>query len=418
MLLAPFAWMGTDAFYWVARFLPPFFGVAAVAGTFMLGRHGLGPWGGLAAAAAIALMPEHIRRTNILFPTGLDLALLPFVLLFALHAAEGHRAALLALPAAAAGMLFVHPWFVILLLPPVGTFLLVRYLQRSRNTRLRAPITAGVASTGVLGLFVLFNPVWDPLRMLKRRAWPRFLEIVQDPSRLTKLPAHVDLAAMLTWPAIILGLAGTVFAIRRPKPFAILALLWTFLLLPIVLVNWFGFWYLPHRTVAYMATGVAMLVGIAVVETLQFVADRPAAFRRRAAVGAVAVVALLMLPAAAATPQWYRLYDQDDYDAWEAAEARGAPLVMAGSWETRAGYRALTGGPSGYYPSFFYDYAFRQEVIRNNPDLIVIISERTEKNGLPTEFLEGDSWEPIGEWGDVRAFARADGPSATAKAEG
>lgn len=403
-LMAPFAMLGTDAFYWTARLLPAAFGVTGVVGTFFLTRHGLGPWPGLAGATIIAFMPEHITRTNLLFPTALDMAVLPFLLLVTLRAAEGARWALIALPATAFTFLAIHPWFVALLLPPVGLFLLFQYVRRHPRVR-AAHVRAGAATFGVVGVFLFVNPVWSPWTMIADRAWPRFMEIVTDPSTLTPLPAFVDLPSMLTWAGLLLGVAGAgVAVLRRRTPFALLAVLWTFLLLPLVLVNWFQLWYLPHRTVAFMATGVAMLGALAVAEAFRFAADRPWNVRRGAAIGAVVLVALLMLPQAATMEGWYRLYDKDDYAAWETLEERGAPHVMAGSWQTRAGYRALTGGGSGYFPSFFHDAGYRDQLMEANPDLVVIVSNRTVENGHPTDFL--DDWRLIGEWGDVRAYEK------------
>jgi hypothetical protein len=403
-LLSPLAAFGPDAFYWFARFLPPLFGVAAVIGTFFLGRHGLGAWGGLSAAAIIALLPEHIVRTNILFPTNLDMAILPWLLLLALRGAEGDVASLVALPAVGLAMLFVHPWFTALLLPPVGVFLLVRYLQRTK----RVSVAAGASAVAAVGLFVLVNPVWSPWRMVRTRAAPRFLEIVQDPSTLWPLPSAVDLPAMLTFPVIVLALAGTVVAIVRRTPFAILALLWTYMLLPLVLVNWFKIWFIPHRTVAFMATGVAMLAALALYEGTQAMAagSHKAPSRRpraTAAPAAVLAVALVMMPSAITVEPWYRLFDEHDYEAWDAVAARNTTLVEAGSWETRAGYRALTGGLSEYYPGFFYDDQLRQQRLKAYPDLVVIISDETQRAGLPTGFLK--DWDHLGTWGDVEAYA-------------
>lgn len=403
-LMAPFAMLGPDVFYWTARLMPAVLGVVAVVGTFFLARHAAGPWPALAAATMVALMPEHIMRTNLLFPTALDLAVLPFLLLFALRAAEGAAWAMVALPTVAFAFLGIHPWFVLLLLPPVGLFLLIQYVRTHPRPN-RAHVGAGAATFAVVGVILLVNPVWNPWTMLAERAWPRFLDILQHPSTLASLPAFVDLPAMLTWAGLLVGVAGAVAAVvHRRTPFALLAILWTFLLLPLVLVNWFGLWYLPHRVVAYMITGVAMLGALAASEFFRFAAERPWNVRRGAAIGALAVLALLMIPQPLTMDGWYRLYDEDDYAAWEAVGARGAPHVMAGSWETRAGYRALTGGGSGYYPSFFADASYRDQIMRGNPEIVVIISDRTVENGHPTDFL--DEWRLIGQWGDVRAYDR------------
>ncbi|MBI2079027.1 MAG: hypothetical protein HYT80_11800 [Euryarchaeota archaeon] len=91
ILLAPFALLGPDAFYNAARFGPPVLGMAAVVLTFFLCRPYMHPSGALTASLLLGTIPEHIRRTDLLFPTALDLAILPFFFLVVMKLAEGRR---------------------------------------------------------------------------------------------------------------------------------------------------------------------------------------------------------------------------------------------------------------------------------------------------------------------------------------
>ncbi|HVM45909.1 MAG TPA: hypothetical protein VM582_08250 [Candidatus Thermoplasmatota archaeon] len=117
-LLAPFALLGPEAFYAAARFLPPFLGVVEVLGVYLLCRENLRTPAAFVAATAVALMPENILRTNLLFPTALDLAVLPFYLLHLLRASRGHRPALAWCAGIALVLGVVHPWVLVYIAPP------------------------------------------------------------------------------------------------------------------------------------------------------------------------------------------------------------------------------------------------------------------------------------------------------------
>jgi hypothetical protein len=115
----------------------------------------------------------------------------------------------------------------------------------------------------------------------------------------------------------------------------------------------------------------------------------------------VALFLLVTVPVAAATPGWYRLYDEDDYAAWDELEARDTRFVVTGSWEARAGYRALTANEASYNPAFFNDENARNAVLSQHPDLVVLVDPHA--TDVNKDFLQG--WRIVGQWGDVTAYA-------------
>ena len=401
VLLAPFALLGPEAFYLAARFLPPFLGVAQTLGLYLLARTRLGPGGSLAAALLGAVMPENVFRTDLLFPTALDLAALPFLFLLAVRASEGSRGALVGLVVSLVALLAIHPWVVALVVPVLALFLALLVLQGRRHL---LPMAAAVGG-GLVGLVVVFGFVpgtWNPAPQVFRAALPRLWELVTNPASLFPLPVHVDLPAMLTWPALLMAAAGVAVALARRDRLALLVLLWSAFLLPFALVDWLDVWFIPHRAVAYLSLGVALLAGFAVDAVLK---GTPRRFEAPAAVVALGVVLVLTLPVAAAVQPWYRVYDEDDYRAWEALDARGTPYVVAGSWQSAEGYRALTGRDSVYNPTFFERDDTRRAWLADHPGLVVLVDKHTHESGHPTGFLQG--WKKVGEWGDVKAYEKA-----------
>ena len=400
VLLAPFALLGPEAFYQVARFLPALLGVAQTLGLYLLARTRLGQGGALSAALLGAVMPENVFRTDLLFPTALDLAALPFLFLLALRASEGSRGALIGAVAMVAALLLIHPWVVALVVPVLALFLLVLVLQGRRHLW---PMAAAVGA-GLVGLVVMFGFVpgtWNPAPQVYRHALPRLWELLVNPASLFPLPLHVDLPAMLTLPALVLAAAGAVVALLQRSRLALLALLWSLFLLPLCLVDWLDVWFIPHRSVAYLSLGVALLAGLAVDAVLK---GTPRRWDAPASIAALGVILLLTLPVAAAVQPWYRLYDEDDYAAWEALDARGTPYVVAGSWQGAEGYRAITGRDSVYNPTFFERDDTRRAWLADHPGLVVLVDKYTRENGHPRGFLDG--WEKIGEWGDVKAYRK------------
>lgn len=386
LLLLPFTFLGPSAFYAVSMYLPVLFGAAMVVGMFLLCRAYLHPSGGLVAAALVAVMPEAIRRTNLLFPTALDLAILPFLFLAVLRLSEGNRKAMLPVGILSGFILIAHPWVFALLVPPLVVFgLVVAWRERPAW---RKAVLGVAAAMGALALVVAV-------------AFTRLFEIMAAPGELTTLPAFVDLPAMLTLPAIMLGALGIFFAARRRDRFSLLALLWTAMLLPLVLVDWLGMWYVPHRTVAYMALGIAMLGAIPVAELLRILKDARPKAQPSATFGSLALALLVMTPTGLGVEPWYRTFTEDELEAWHDLADMDVPYVMAGSWEARAGYRAVTARDANYNPAFFASDFDRQLELRDHPGLVVLIDCHTAAEGNPTDFLHQGGWVLIREWGDA-----------------
>jgi hypothetical protein len=400
-LLAPFALLGPKAFVAFARWGPPFLGVVEVLGVWLLVERRLGAWPALAGGLLVALMPENVFRTDLLFPTALDLALLPFVFHATLRASEGSRNALLATLGLVALLLVCHPWVVALLVPTLAAFTIVLVARRQRR---RAVPLAAATATGGVALFaaLAFLPgTWNPAPSLLRHAGPRLVALVASPASLFPLPVFVNPPAMLTWAALGLALVGAVRVLVTRQRLGFLALLWTALLLPLTLVDWFGVWFIPHRTVVYVSLGVAVL-GAHAVEWLVSVAPRR--LRAPAGVAACAVVAILLLPSAAAVHPWYRIVDDHDAQAWADLDARGTGWLVTTSWQEAAAYRATTGRDAVFDPSFFTDGHARDARLAQHPDLVVLVDYHAKQNGLPTGFL--GSWHKVGAWGNVTAYSR------------
>ncbi len=395
-LLAPFALLGTDGFYWVTRFVPPFFAVVEVLGVFYLCRYSLGENAALGGAFVVAIMPENIFRTSLMFPTALSLALLPFLALLAFRSMEGRRSSQWALLGLGLFMLSVHPWVIALAVPPL---LLFWFLSADGN-RVKVAVGSLLVAGILVGLFSYLPGTWNPFPSLAQNVQENLAIIAANPSSLwTDMPRFVDLPYMLTVPVLILGCLGAGVALVRRTRVGLFALSWTILLLPLVLVDWFDKWFISHRTVAFLSLGFALLSACFFAGLGWALPERG---KTRQVVGVVLGLALIVstVPAAAGTHTWYRLYDEDDYATWQTVEAEDPSVVVTASWQTHAGYRALTGEPVHHYWLFFHDEGARQSYIDENPDLIVIYDEGTAD--LPRQFL--DDWNMLTQRGNVTAY--------------
>lgn len=397
LLLAPFTLLGDAGFYAVARFLPPLFGVVQVLGVYLLCRENLRTPAALVAALIVALMPENIFRTSLLFPTALDLAVLPFAFLFLVRASHGDRRALAWFAIILVALVFIHPWVVALLLAPA----LVAAVLAMRAKRDRALLLASLGVLGALALVLAFLPgAWNPTPSFLQNAGPRLWELVRDPASLFPLPLHVNLPAMLAVPVLWLAAVGAAAAIVRRNRLGVLALAWSAFILPFVFVDWFDIWFIPHRSVAYLSFSFAILAALPI-ELMSGIPDWEHADKAVAPVVA-AMLLFGLTPIAFAVEPWYRLYDEDDYRAWEALESRGVPLVVTGSWQAAVGYRAITGEDSVYNPAFFESREVREDHLRTKPGLVVLVEPHARENGVDTGFLGG--WREVGRWGDAIAY--------------
>jgi hypothetical protein len=415
ILMAPFALMGPDVFYPVARFAPVVFGVGMVVATYALARAYLQPAGALVASLVTAVIPELVRRTDLLFPTAIDLMLVPVLFLLVLKASEGSRRALVWAGGVSLGLLVTHPWVFVLVLPPIALFWLgdqarAQWRREHHGNVARVAMAAGIVPVAGLVLWMLdFGKIGSHVGT----AMERMTAIAAEPSSITPLPLFVDFDSMIGLPLLGLAALGAVAVLVRPTRLGVLTLLYTVLLLPLILVDWFGLWYVPHRTVAYFAIGVAVLIGIAVSEATRRLAGINAApdakpkGRVGMTLGALALVAFIAAPAAAADTSWYRIYEHDEFEAWDAVAAQDPGIVMAGSWQARMGYRATTGEDAIYSPDFFDSEQSRDYYIQQYPGIVVLVDKYTMEDGRDTAFLEDSSqWTLIGQWGDNRAYMR------------
>lgn len=130
---------GIDAMV-LARLAPPLVGGLAILGMYALATRLGGRAAGLATALMTAVLPEHIFRTNLLFPTAFDLALLP-VMLLAFHILAqpaGRGEGLIPAGRAPAFALFLfsattitlmHPWVTVLFAGPMALYAAIRALR-------------------------------------------------------------------------------------------------------------------------------------------------------------------------------------------------------------------------------------------------------------------------------------------------
>lgn len=157
---------GTSLYAWTL-WSPIAFGALAIVGMYALGARLGGPVAGLVAAFLVAIMPEHVFRTELYFPTALDLAILPaymlaFVLANGAEASSGQRAGAAVLFAIlTAALAFTHPWAVPLFLVPCALWLALRVLRAGQPFDIGARRLAWGAGMAVLGVSFAFASRWD-----------------------------------------------------------------------------------------------------------------------------------------------------------------------------------------------------------------------------------------------------------------
>lgn len=408
LLLSPLTLLGTDGFYTVTRYLPPLLGVTSVVGMFFLARRYTHVSAALSAALLLAVLPEHIRRTDLLFPTAIDLAVLPFLILGLLRGIEGAN---WGLPTAGGLTLFlfvIHPWVVALLLPPVAIFFML-YTVKPQTRRWATTMAGG--SLGAFLVVLVMMRGWSGFSLIFDQAVPQFGHLLASPSSAPPLPEFVNLPWMITTPIMLLALCGAAIAVWRRTKLHLFALLWSVLLLPLVLVDWLGISFIPHRTVVYLSLGLVLLAALPIAELARIIETARPKAKAAALFGLLGAVMLVTLPTALALEPWDRQYDDDDFAAWKALDERGTDYVVAGSWQSRAGYRSLTANDADYMPSFFENANARGLALDSHPDLVVLIDKHTTEpsaeypNGLSTDFLS--DWTLIGQWGDKEAYTRS-----------
>lgn len=310
--------------YDFARFAPPLLGGLAVIGMFVLARRLAGVPAGLAAALVTAVLPEHVFRTNLYFPTAFDLAILPLYLLAFDLVVRGETSAVRYGAAAlfvtlSVPLAFLHPWAVVLFALPLAAYAAVR-IVREGASGFGAAVRSVLLPAGALVVAVAFAMAsrWDqsdtgfadffaqmgPLAVVSQLAFapPQLfvalvivlgaagvvpmMMLAWVASRATRPPTWIALAAgsvllagafwlarnpdpgvtygaMLGGVAITLACIGWIAAFWRPSPLGDMAVLLALVLFPLTVLNPFDSPFWPQRTVAYLAIAVALLAGVA-----------------------------------------------------------------------------------------------------------------------------------------------------------
>ncbi|HVM45296.1 MAG TPA: hypothetical protein VM582_05120, partial [Candidatus Thermoplasmatota archaeon] len=235
---------------------------------------------------------------------------------------------------------------------------------------------------------------------LERAAGPRALELLRDPRTILPLPLYVDtFPGMVTWSVIALASVGAVTAVVRRTTLGVAALVFALAIVPFVFVDWFDVWFIPHRSVAYLSLGMAILAALPV-ELMGALPEWNMGDVAAAAVISTYLV-LALTPTAFDVTPWYRLYDEDDYAAWRALADREPSLVITGSWEAAVGYRAITGEPAIFNPEFFQSREAQQHDLARHPDALVLLDKAAREAGVRAP----EGWREIGRWGESRAYA-------------
>ncbi|HUR61785.1 MAG TPA: hypothetical protein VM286_05410 [Candidatus Thermoplasmatota archaeon] len=300
---------------------PVFLGAIGVLGMALLLTRNGGPLAGFVGALALAVAPEAIFRTNMMSPTALDLALVPFLLLALVELLKGKMGWLGVVAPMCLFFVFSHPWlFPILAL--TGVVFLVLAYGLPWSSRRHAPLsTLGVAGAiaciglglglglstcggycgpGLRDVMTLpHNGFFDalpqilmavsvvPLALLVARpalrtrvaAWapterrPLWLRIaasaaiaatlyaVTMPAVQHGMPEYVDLPKMFGWPILVLAFAMLVALPFLPSPAAYAGAGIFAATYPYVIYNPLHSPFWPHRTAVFMGIGLVILVG-------------------------------------------------------------------------------------------------------------------------------------------------------------
>ena len=315
--IAVFAPIAGLSLYDFARIAPALFGGLAILGAYALGARLGGQAAGVGAAVLMAVTPELIFRTELLFPTALDLALLPLWLLafhFAVSAdAERRAAGRVLFLAASVPLAIMHPWLVPLFAAPLALFAVLQWRRsgapakdlRATAALLVVPVAFAMAfrwdesDTGFadfaakapglhfLATLALPGPLVFAILLallgalalaavtlvaaLPRRKVPVVIALAAGAGLLALLvpltrapPFEVHYLNMLGPLTIGLACAGFLLAFWRPTPLGDLGACIGVVLFPLTAIDLFGSPFWPQRTVAYMAVGAVLLGASAV----------------------------------------------------------------------------------------------------------------------------------------------------------
>lgn len=358
LLAAIWVYTGVDL-YELMRFAPVLFGLVGIIGAAALVWRYEGPVGGIVAGFGMAVGQEIIRRTTMMAPTAVDVALLPFAFLAVLETIRGRMAWA---PAAAAFMFFFvfsHPWLVTIIGMATGIFVVIGFAAPWARSR-TAPITAlGVAvvvsivgiawaaslsgCNGLCGpgfaevipngerlnalapfialvaiglatvvflarrkLDELFQPLGDTPSMAARivasLAIAGALIFITAPAVARGFPQYVDPVHMFGWPVIVLAAMGVVLLpfVRGPASyFGASMILVTY---PFTIYNPFDSPFWSHRTAIYFGVGAVIMAGVAaaaigrlVAQNVELQLANNARYRNSKTVPVYAALAMLLI---------------------------------------------------------------------------------------------------------------------------
>lgn len=462
--------------YQLARWFPLAFGLLAAWGTFaLLARHGPArtlpegsvPWSALVGAALagfiVATNPEHVVRSDLLFPTGLDLALLPWVMLGIADALAGDRRGLVVAGVLSIALVVAHPWigFVIagagVLAAGLGLVLVPEGERRAADSVLAGLTLAGVAlfasiyqkqfdsdkgfgtagslaaAIAVVAAFAFFAFRIPLVRTLRGRVGTRVAVAVLAAAGVIaaywavlsadQLPLHVNYARMLGWPLLGLLSLGAVAVALRPSSAGLLGLALCAVTFPFTAFDILDSWYLPHRTMVYLIAGAAIVAGHAAAVLVERLGSVRLVATRRAAPLAVAALVLVagVATVAAGTDEpyvWDRYMTDEEFAVLDRLADRldasgGRDHVITTSWVANVVLGALCEEDLSHFrDGFFKSSAKREEVLDDFADKgwepIVVVDSHTldiaAKKGLDLGFL--DSWQVLDRAGDTTVYGR------------
>jgi hypothetical protein len=320
-LAAVWSYTGIDL-YQIVLLGPVFLGAIGVVGMALLLARNQGPLAGFVGALALAVAPEAIFRTNMMSPTALDLALLPFYVFALLELLKGRLGWLGVAAPMSLFLVFSHPWlFPILAMAGVAILVLgwalpwpTRFPPLSAvgsalalacvgtGLGLMLSTCAGLCGPGLRDVidlphdllftvlpYLLMAASAAPAILLAarpglrakvaawrtgapRRLWVRLaasaaiaatLCAVTVPALGAGLPQYVDLHAMFGWPIVVLAFGALVALpfVASPAAYAGAGLFAA--TYPFVIYNPLHSAFWPHRTAVFLGLGLAILAGAA-----------------------------------------------------------------------------------------------------------------------------------------------------------
>ncbi len=314
-LAAAWVYTGSDL-YGQVLFGPVLFGAIGILGMAILLWRTAGPVAGFVAALAMAVAPEAIFRSNMMSPTAMDLAILPFFLYALLRVLAGRLGWVGVAAPMAVFLALAHPWLLAILSAAGLAFIVCAILFPASASRAKPTSMTGlVACIAVLGsglaiafmmpsfggilnlphgtnliplglgiavlalapsLVMVLSPraraftgwfVRAPPHLAVRLGLSLALAVALVATTLlaiqTGMPAFVDLPRSFGWPVLVLAFAAIVALPFIASPIANLAASLFAATYPFVVFNPLNSEFLPHRTAIFLGVALAALAGVA-----------------------------------------------------------------------------------------------------------------------------------------------------------